>query len=739
VPVSGTKLDPTKWYANFGSENNKWPVGSVYQSNVSTTYVTTGDYAITSSSTTNNLFITPKLVAEAGEKLTFDAKLYSSSWPEGKVVVWAAATRDDLLDTEKGDRKELFSVSGKDEENPMTTDYQTFEVTIPEAGEYYLGFEISGRPYVDEIYGLKMAEVEHDFFVASYDIPAEAMQNVQTTAKVNIANIGLADESDLTVTVYVDDKAVATLTPDVVIPTVNSLAATGTAISVPFRYGVVGTFPVYIEVKAGDYKVFTAPAVDVNFTGEIASANGIQVGTQTSTGRDYGFVDWYNNDGSTTRYTDILYTAAKISAAGIKAGDKIQSISFKASNSAKTFKAVVTSWVGTSTGDITYGSPAKDDMQEVVVYNGSVEFPANFESVITLPEPIVWDGESDIRVYTEAVGQGNSNWISATYAYDTDITMSYNGTTKAGPVAYFTLAVESATYAGRVLDAADDSAIEGATVTLVSNDGDGVQYSGTTDAEGNYSFNIIQSTRDYVATVTAPHFSAVENDAVISFSEGSVVADDVKLGLTIDESEPLIDVLSKNYVVTLKRTFNAGFNTVVLPFALNTALLSTSAKVYAFTGYNDGALEFTKVDAMEANVPYILYLTEAKAFDQVIPAPVAVAAPESNSVAQGAVTFQGNYDGIISAQGKYGVNNAEAKLSLGGANATMKGYRAYFEVEAGAKLNGLSLSDNTTGIRRISAESLNGDVYTLDGRKVNSGEQLRRGVYIVNGQKVVIK
>lgn len=501
IAVSGTKLDPTKWYANFNDQ--QWPAGSIYQDNVSANNIGTysaPDYAITSSNDTKNIFVTPKLTATAGEKLLFDAKLYSSYWSEGKVVVYAAATREEVLNAEEGTtRTQLFSVSGQDAEGAMTTDYQTFEVPAL-AGDFFYGFEISGRPYVDELYGLTVANVEHDWTIASSNIPTEAMQNVASTATVNILNLGLADEAadSYTVTAYVNGEAVAT-GEAVTVPMNHKLSDTGTQLSVSFIYPKAGTFSFYVEVKAGEYSVATDP-VNVVFAEEVATAEGIQVGTQSGTGRDYGFVDWYNNDGSNTKYTDILYPASKISAAGIKAGDKIAAISFKASNSSKTFKAVVTSWVGMSTGDITYGSPDKAAMDEVSVYNGSVEFPANVESVINLATPIVWDGTSDIRVYTEAVGQGSQQWMTANYAYDNDITMSYNGTTKAAPLAYFTLLAEPATLAGTVKNT-DNEGVAGATITLKADNG--VEYSGTTAADGSYSFNVIQAGLDFTATVTA--------------------------------------------------------------------------------------------------------------------------------------------------------------------------------------------------------------------------------------------
>ncbi len=553
LAISGVKLDASKFYANF--DDGGWPAGSVYQSNISSsnggTY-SVPNYYITSSSTTDNLFITPKLMAADGDKLLFDAKLYSSYWSEGTVKVYAAATREEVLNAEEGTtRTLLFTASGAEEsENLLTTDYQTFEVPAV-AGDYFYGFEISNRPYVDEIYGLSVATVAHDLMLVSSNIPAEAMQNIPVNATLNVLNVGLQDETEYDIVLHIGDDATPIAGTET-IPMKHKLTES-TAISVPMQSPKAGTLPVYIELKAGDL-VLTTDAVDVTFAEEVAVADAIQVGTKTNTGRDYGFVDWYNNDGSTTLYTDILYPAAKISAAGIKAGDKIVSITYQGTNSAKTLKAQVTSWVGTSTGDITYGSPVKENMAEVVVYDGSsYDFEANFKSVITLPQPIVWDGTSDIRVYTEAVGQGSGNWVSVQYPYDNELTMSYNGTNKYGTVAYFTLSAEPATFAGTVKNDADE-AVEGATITLISNDGDNVQYSGTTDAQGAFSFNVIQTARTYIATVTAEGFEDATEEN-ISFAEGNQTKDFVLVKSV--ESNPLND-----YFVNTDLASTEGWTTV---------------------------------------------------------------------------------------------------------------------------------------------------------------------------------
>ena len=525
LPISGTKLDPTKYYANFDDQN--WPAGSVYQKNIEMinggTY-SEPNYHITASSSTENIFVTPKLTAASNDTLKFDAKLYNSNWADGKIVVYAAATREEILDfdPENDTRKPLFSVSGKDIEYPIISDYRTFKVPVNVAGDYYFGFEISGRPYMDEIYGLEPTAVAHDLKIASSSIPAEGMQNVEYKVSANIQNFGLAEEAadSYTVTVYVDNNAVAT-GQTVAIPVNHKLDDAGAAVSATFRYPKVGTFPVYIEVKAGDYTIATEP-VNVTFAEEIAISEAIEVGSGTNASNTYAPIDFYNFEQSRT--SDILYTSAQLNAFGLKAGDKITSLAFKGSaSSAKTLSnSSLKAWVALSTGIITYSSPDKSAMTEIAIFNaGDMAFVSG-DNMITmnLPEAITYDGTSDLRIYLE--GGGNNEYISLSFAYDNNyqnMKWSNNSSMKANPLLYVTLAAEPATISGTVKNS-EGTAIENATVTLVSADGDNVQYEGTTDAEGAYSFNVIQSGRTYNATVVAEEYKTAT--AEISFAEGSV-------------------------------------------------------------------------------------------------------------------------------------------------------------------------------------------------------------------------
>ena len=89
------------------------------------------------------------------------------------------------------------------------------------------------------------------------------------------------------------------------------------------------------------------------------------------------------------------------------------------------------------------------------------------------------------------------------------------------------------------------------------------------------------------------------------------------------------------------------------------------------------------------------------------------------------------YDYVLSGTNLYRVNST----------VTLSPFRAYFTVSdpAAVKANVLSLNfdGETTAIDEIvNSTSTNSTWYDLSGRRVNSP---RRGLYIVNGKKVIIK
>lgn len=729
LAVSGTKLDPTKWYATFddGNNNSVWPAGSVYNGLSLTnggTYSVANYYAYG-----NGMFVTPKMTVAAGDKITFDAKLYSSSsyYADGSVTVYVASTRDEVMNAEEGTtRTQVFKVSGEDTENPITTDFQTFEVTFADAGEYYIGFDLYDNVKVDEFYGLTPVAVEHDWMIASSNIPADAMQNVASEASVNLLNLGLADEAadSYEVNLYINGEVAGTGTA-VAIPMNHKLSDAGTQLTVPIYTLKTGTFPVYIEVKAGAYSIATEP-VSVTFAEEEAISD-VQVGTKSTTSSSVPFYTSWMDDSEGKSMSDFIYTPEQLAASGIKAGYIINSITFVGTPSGtKTINSLTTdAWVAQqAVADFTPGAPDKENMTHVVLHNGqSVEFASGtpYEFKINLSDnPIVYDGTSGIRIYTNINGNGqyqNINFdIDNNYQYAYYAHGSASFSSKAGnPVAFFALSAEPKTYSGTITDE-DDKAIENATVSLVSTDGKNVQYSAITDKNGAYSINVVQSTREYNATVSAYGYDdATDNN--ITFADN--VDKDFKL-----ESKPTVSV-----TVT-----SAEWATITTP-ATYAVSFDENTEVYIATAEEGNSIKLTKIDDAPAMTPVVIHAT-AGAYTM-----TQKATATSNVEANILKSAKGNEVG--DGNGNYyvlGMQNAGVGFGPLADGITLAKGKAYLipTSPSGFLTFVIGDEDETTTINAVDAAGMDDDtpVYNLAGQKVGKDY---KGVVIVNGKKVIRK
>lgn len=222
--------------------------------------------------------------------------------------------------------------------------------------------------------------------------------------------------------------------------------------------------------------------------------------------------------------------------------------------------------------------------------------------------------------------------------------------------------------------------------------------------------------------------------------------------LAVNSKTNIADDLSGLYNVTMTRSFPAGWSTICLPFETTVAALG-AAQAQAFTAFADNVLTFDKVDDgnLAANTPYLIYFEEAKDLSAApiyMPADIESSMPES--VTFGDVTFTGNYTAGMSMVGLYGVaeQNGAQYIMKGSAGSTLGSTGAYFTVSGTtAGVNTLSLDiegEGTTGIESIVAEEGQAfDVYTLTGVKIRTAatdlDGLQRGIYIVNGKKVLVK
>ena len=189
--------------------------------------------------------------------------------------------------------------------------------------------------------------------------------------------------------------------------------------------------------------------------------------------------------------------------------------------------------------------------------------------------------------------------------------------------------------------------------------------------------------------------------------------------------------------VTLIRNLRGGINSFVLPFWVNAEdLKSKSLAIYS--SENSENVVFTKVTEVGANTPFITVdynngventLTWSnKGF---------VATPASLGE-----QFKGVY-APQNAEGLYGIND-KGELQKGAAGTPIKPFHAYYEAPAGqAAPNKISFEGEATGINNVAATTVaNSAVYDLSGRRVAeklAGASLVKGIYVVNGKKVVVK
>ena len=268
----------------------------------------------------------------------------------------------------------------------------------------------------------------------------------------------------------------------------------------------------------------------------------------------------------------------------------------------------------------------------------------------------------------------------------------------------------------------------------------------TVNANGEKTFTVTFTPEE---AISGDAYFTVSNDDIELTSEKKAV--EIAAAPTLDETIGSLDGFENfgSYpVIAMNYSLKAGWNTIILPFAWSDlSVFGEGAKAYEFTGYSaaDG-LTFKAVTELNAQTPYIVYATETKSeivFTDVKNFRTSTELSDLNTSKDG-VTFQGTYAPVDAPNmaGKYGVvnnDNDTPTIKKGGTGASLKGYRAYFEIpeSAGVKNFNFTLVDEATGIRQFVATPENGAIYDLNGNKVKN--LVKGQVYIMNGQKILVK
>lgn len=199
----------------------------------------------------------------------------------------------------------------------------------------------------------------------------------------------------------------------------------------------------------------------------------------------------------------------------------------------------------------------------------------------------------------------------------------------------------------------------------------------------------------------------------------------------------------KTQDVALTRTLIANkWNTFCVPFETELAGTALEGATVKAVGTIEGnVINLVDATKIEAGVPYLVMPTsgniENPTFKNVT---ISVTTPIEKG--NDDYKFVGTYSPKPITEGEFGKIwgvTAGGKLAKINEGTTMKGLRAYFVFPTNAAAAKLNFDDETTGINNIETEAtVNGKVYNLNGQYVgNSLNGLKKGIYVVNGKKVI--
>jgi hypothetical protein len=232
---------------------------------------------------------------------------------------------------------------------------------------------------------------------------------------------------------------------------------------------------------------------------------------------------------------------------------------------------------------------------------------------------------------------------------------------------------------------------------------------------------------DYTLVINARGGRSVYTDIVLVKAVADVV--------TISEEDTAIPTASDYANVTLTRTLSADYwNSFSVPFD---AAIPSGWDVKEFDSATDNVINFKNAESIVAGKPYLVKPS------------VEAVNPTFNGVEvksmEGLTDGEGDYKFAAQIYNKsLATDGTIAYLATDGAvkkftSGSIKGLRAYFIIPVGGESARINFIDEeTTGIQSMTNGALtNGNaIYDMQGRRV---ESVKKGLYIMNGKKVVVK
>lgn len=269
--------------------------------------------------------------------------------------------------------------------------------------------------------------------------------------------------------------------------------------------------------------------------------------------------------------------------------------------------------------------------------------------------------------------------------------------------------------------------------------------SGSVAANGTETLTI-------TATPTTSATDGIEMHIEVEYAGGTVSTDPVTRYVaaltyyTLDETSTDAIVAGTYDYVTLKRTFAAGWNTVCLPFTISDVegFFGAGAKAYTFNSYVNGELNFTATTELTASYPYIVYVPTAITEDfNLTDITINSVDEEPFLYSRDKVYLRGTYAPVAAGEWTksadtdiiYGMTT-DGHIQKAGATASIKGFRAYFDVPVSSEVKALTFDgEDATGLKDIKDLNDSNDlIYNIAGQRI---QKMQKGINIINGKKIL--
>ncbi len=566
LPVSGAMIGEDDFFEGFelpsgASENTYVPDGWIFGDRWRCSYLNTAPddkYVLDHSSADDSYYsfaITPRLDFGQGGALMFQTRKKS-----------AYSRLEVMISTDRANWQPLalYTANGTEEGATafptLMNSLGDYTLTVP-AGEWYVGFK-GMYTSVNNVFGGKIAAVDHDVYAVSQEFPAKMTVNNAATFSATFRNLSSADEAagSYTVELLSDGKPVANAqAPE----WEAGSAATFSAVYTPHAEGEES---ISFRVTLGS-TVVCSPATMIAVEPE-TSSNEIVVGEYKVTGNYTPAQLNYENATS-----QMILPQSYLEKYGITPGAEITAVTFTGEPSKNVdLHKKVKFWIEnepdqntittSQVRDLSGITPAySNDSQTISLVSGD----KNFSVTIPFDEPFVYAGGNIFMSWLSEEIE-NSQWgtvkwhssseISANsiYKYDDNDASFPNKSWSADsnfPVIRFSVFKAATTLSGTLTGGG--APVGGTDITARAGD---VIYSATTDSEGHYSIEVFQPEHTYTVTVDNPAFPVYTTE--LSFETGS---------RTLDIDLPDFSQ-EREFSLTINVTDNAGCNYAGVPVKL---------------------------------------------------------------------------------------------------------------------------------------------------------------------------